>query len=190
MLALARECGLAGCTIAETAQVFGISEPAIYRWRAADPAFAAAFSLNAAVADERVEASLYKRAIGYTQKVDKIIKDSDAEGGYIVVPTIEHVAPDVTAMIFWLKNRQKERWRDTKDGNPEPVPPDSETVDVRKLAMAVMHLMRRASAPQLEGEVIHESDSRDVSGVRPEAPREGHQVHDATPRRRERRSAG
>jgi hypothetical protein len=37
--------------------------------------------------------------------------------GYEMVPTkkvVKEVAPDVTALIFWLKNRQPARWRDVK----------------------------------------------------------------------------
>ena len=35
----------------------------------------------------------------------------------IIVKTklIKHYPPDSTAMIFWLKNRQKEKWRDKHD---------------------------------------------------------------------------
>jgi hypothetical protein len=30
------------------------------------------------------------------------------------VPYIEHVPPDVTAQIFWLKNRKPVEWRDVQ----------------------------------------------------------------------------
>jgi hypothetical protein len=30
----------------------------------------------------------------------------------VVVPYIEHVPPDVTAGIYWLKNRDPQHWRD------------------------------------------------------------------------------
>jgi hypothetical protein len=30
------------------------------------------------------------------------------------VPYVEHVPPDVTACIFWLKNRDPEHWRDSQ----------------------------------------------------------------------------
>jgi hypothetical protein len=30
----------------------------------------------------------------------------------VIVPYIQHVPPDVTACIFWLKNRDPEHWRD------------------------------------------------------------------------------
>jgi hypothetical protein len=30
----------------------------------------------------------------------------------IYAPYVEHMPPDPTSMIFWLKNRDPERWRD------------------------------------------------------------------------------
>lgn len=33
----------------------------------------------------------------------------------VVKETEEEVAPDVTAAIFWLKNRKPEEWRDKRD---------------------------------------------------------------------------
>jgi hypothetical protein len=48
----------------------------------------------------------------------------------VKVPYREHVPPDVTAAIFWLKNRQPEKWRDKsetevfgKGGGPIEVSP-------------------------------------------------------------------
>jgi hypothetical protein len=32
----------------------------------------------------------------------------------VYAPYIEHVPPDVTACIFWLKNRDPQHWRDTQ----------------------------------------------------------------------------
>jgi hypothetical protein len=32
----------------------------------------------------------------------------------VVVPYIEHVPPDVTAGIFWMKNRDPQHWRDSQ----------------------------------------------------------------------------
>jgi hypothetical protein len=36
-----------------------------------------------------------------------------AEGNPIYAPYEEHVPPDVTAGIFWSKNRRPDKWRDT-----------------------------------------------------------------------------
>jgi hypothetical protein len=37
---------------------------------------------------------------------------SDKSGNVTKVPYQEHVPPDVTAQIFWLKNRDPAHWRD------------------------------------------------------------------------------
>ncbi|MGE5483158.1 MAG: hypothetical protein ACM3VX_09720, partial [Bacteroidota bacterium] len=57
----------------------------------------------------------YRRACGYDFEETEIIADRTAEGQARparVKRTKKHVPPDVTACIFWLKNREPERWRD------------------------------------------------------------------------------
>jgi hypothetical protein len=38
----------------------------------------------------------------------------DKNGKVTRVPYVEHVPPDVTARIFWLKNRKPHEWRDAQ----------------------------------------------------------------------------
>ena len=66
--------------------------------------------IGKAEADDRVERSLYSRAVGYSFNSEKIFCNKDGE--VTRVPIVEHVPPDVTAQIFWLKNRDPARWRD------------------------------------------------------------------------------
>jgi hypothetical protein len=54
--------------------------------------------------------SLYNRANGYGYDAEKIFCDKN--GKVTRVPYVEHVPPDVTACIFWLKNRDPAHWRD------------------------------------------------------------------------------
>jgi hypothetical protein len=61
-------------------------------------------------ADSRVEQSLYQRAVGYSFESEKVFCNKDGE--VTRVPIVEHVPPDVTACIFWLKNRDPAHWRD------------------------------------------------------------------------------
>jgi hypothetical protein len=56
--------------------------------------------------------SLYQRAIGYSYDAEKIFCDRNGE--VTRVPYVEHVPPDVTACIFWLKNRKPADWRDAQ----------------------------------------------------------------------------
>ena len=58
--------------------------------------------------------SLYKRATGYTYDAVKIFMPAGAKAP-IYAPFVEHVPPDPTSMIFWLKNRDRENWRDKHD---------------------------------------------------------------------------
>jgi len=39
-------------------------------------------------------------------------------------PIVEHVPPDVTACIFWLKNRKRAEWRDKPDEGTADSPED------------------------------------------------------------------
>ena len=57
-----------------------------------------------------VDASGAIGSTGYSFKSEKIFCNKDGE--VTRVPIVEHVPPDVTAQIFWLKNRDPKRWRD------------------------------------------------------------------------------
>ena len=60
-----------------------------------------------------VERSLYERANGYNYEATKIFMPAGRQKP-VYAPYIEHVPPDVTACIFWLKNRDPEHWRDSQ----------------------------------------------------------------------------
>jgi hypothetical protein len=60
-----------------------------------------------------VKRSLYQRAVGYNYEAVKIFTPANREKP-VVVPYIEHVPPDTTAGIFWMKNRDPQHWRDSQ----------------------------------------------------------------------------
>jgi hypothetical protein len=62
----------------------------------------------------RVERSLYERAVGYNYEATKIFMPAGRDKP-VYAPYIEHVPPDVTAGIFWLKNRDPQNWRDQQN---------------------------------------------------------------------------
>lgn len=101
-----------GWTDLEMARFFEVDQATWYRWKAADEAFCEALKEWKAEADAQIERSLYERAKGYSHPEDKIFVD---KGEPVIVPTTKHYPPDTTAMIFWLKNRQPERWRDKQE---------------------------------------------------------------------------
>jgi len=101
-----------GATDREVADFFDVNEATIHRWKLAHPTFCESLKVGKSVADDRVEQSLYRRALGYSHDAVKIMT---VEGSVHVEPYIEHYPPDTTAAIFWLKNRRKSEWRDKQD---------------------------------------------------------------------------
>lgn len=111
-----------GWTDAELADFYKVSQQTIDNWKKQSPEFFGSLKEGKAVADERVERALFERATGYSHPEDKIFMH---EGCPIVVPTTKHYPPDSTAMIFWLKNRKPEEWRE-KTQNEVTIPGLSE----------------------------------------------------------------
>ena len=65
--------------------------------------------------------SLYHKAIGYSYDAVKIFMPAGATEP-VYAPYREHVPPDTTACIFWLKNRRQQEWRDVhkhEHGQPQ-----------------------------------------------------------------------
>ena len=102
-----------GATDQEIADFFEVDVRTIYRWKHDHDEFCQALKSGKDVADERVERSLYQRAIGYEQDEVKIFMPGGAEEP-VYAPFRAKVAPDTTAAIFWLKNRRSGQWRDVK----------------------------------------------------------------------------
>lgn len=102
-----------GATDQEVADFFEVDVRTIYRWKHDHDAFCQALKAGKDIADDRVERSLYQRAIGYEQDEVKIFMPSGAPDP-VYAPFRAKIAPDVTAAIFWLKNRRSDQWRDIK----------------------------------------------------------------------------
>jgi len=101
-----------GATDIGLADFFEVSDRTIYRWQVKYPEFCQALKAGKESADDRVERSLYHKATVYTYESEKVFQH---QGEIIRAPVREHVPPDTTAMIFWLKNRRPEAWRDKSE---------------------------------------------------------------------------
>lgn len=128
-------CAL-GATDIELADFFEVDVRTIYRWKHDHDAFCQAIKAAKDEADERVERSLYQRAIGYEQEEVKIFMPSGAEEP-VYAPFRAKVAPDTTAAIFWLKNRRRADWADKQevDVRLKRGPDDLTDEELAKIAM-------------------------------------------------------
>jgi len=108
---LAEAWASTGRTEDEIAEKLGVAKATITNWKNAHPDFLAALKRGKAEPDDRVEACLFARATGYDHEAVKIFMPAGAKAPVYAKYT-EHTVPDVTAQIFWLKNRRADRWRD------------------------------------------------------------------------------
>lgn len=105
----AKKLCLLGATDKQLADFFSVTEQTVNNWKNDHPEFFESLKEGKQLADAKVAESLYNRARGYEHTEDKVFNDN---GTPMVVPTIKHYPPDSTACIFWLKNRDPEKWRD------------------------------------------------------------------------------
>ena len=96
----------------EIADFFGVNIDTIYEWKKRHKEFSDALKSGKRHCDAKVEDALYNRALGYEYEEHK---EEVSEQGKRITITKKQQAPDTTAQIFWLKNRQPERWRDKQE---------------------------------------------------------------------------
>ncbi len=108
-----------GLTYQQIADNMRINVTTLRDWRKAYPSIDSALKESADIADRHVENALYKRALGYTydevtQEL-RLNKDTGEESFIETRRVTKQVLPDVTAQIFWLKNRKPKDWRDKRE---------------------------------------------------------------------------
>jgi hypothetical protein len=142
------ELSLAGCTDEEIATELGVDVRTIYRWKATHTEFRQCWlwgkEEREAGQNERVERSLYARAVGYTYDAVKIFQN---DGIPVIVPFKEHVPPDVGAGKLWLTNRKRSEWADTtrqEVSGPGGGPIQVEDVSKLDLARWIAHQLTQA----------------------------------------------
>jgi len=102
-----------GATDEELADFFGVDVRTIGRWKNAHAEFCQALKDGKTLADATVAERLFSRACGYSCQETKF---ATFEGMITDQKEVtKHYPPDTTAAIFWLKNRQKDKWRDKVD---------------------------------------------------------------------------
>lgn len=104
-----------GLTDEQMAENMGIGLSTFYEWKNKFPEIAEALKDGKDVADRNVENALYKSALGYETTEESWEEDPKTGEKKNVKKTIKKVQPNVTAQIFWLKNRKRKAWRDRID---------------------------------------------------------------------------
>lgn len=118
---------LLGLTNKEIAEFLDIHESTLYDWQDKHPKFAEALKTGKEKADIEIIDKLRTRAKGYKyQEVtyERIVTEQEMETGRETSDTqqplyrkrvvTKEMPPDVTAQIYWLKNRRPSQWKDNR----------------------------------------------------------------------------
>lgn len=111
-LKVAEVVGELGGTEAALARALNISPQALTKRKRKQGDLVATLKKARAEADAKVEKSLYQRAIGYEHDDTHF---ASYEGRIISKKYRKHYPPDVVACIYWLNNRQRDRWSNRQD---------------------------------------------------------------------------
>lgn len=113
---------LLGLKDTEIAKFFNIVESTLNEWKLKHPEFSESLKKGKIEADGHVVKALYNRAIGMTvitQQAAKLKnvyyengKKKSEEEDIKIVELKQELPPDTVACIYWLKNRQPDKWRD------------------------------------------------------------------------------
>ena len=106
-----------GCLDVDIAKKIGINTATLYTWKKKYSKFNDALKKGKEVVDTEVENALLKRALGYKYSVVKTESFSDGSVKKTVI--VKEMPSDVTAQIYWLKNRKPENWRDKPSNEKE-----------------------------------------------------------------------
>ena len=108
-----------GLSDKQIAHNIGITQTTLYEWQKRFPELSEALKKGKEVVDREVENALLKRALGY--EYDEVTQEpvTDKDTGItemrVTKRVTKQIVPDVTAQIFWLKNRKPNEFRDKRD---------------------------------------------------------------------------
>lgn len=138
--AQAYRLALLGATDVEIADFFGTSIQTLNTWKKVHPKFLESLKAGKMKSDSEVADKLFQKATGFEwDEVQPIkLKEVIYENGKRLRETerVEQVVvrkvvpPDTTAIIFWLKNRRRDEWRDKQEIEQPALPPANNTMNV------------------------------------------------------------
>lgn len=96
-----------GLTDEQIARNMNINPATLYDWKNKYPKISETLKKGKEIIDQQVENALLKRALGYEWTEEKV-EESDKDGRKVTRIT-RHVPAEVTAQIYWLKNRRPDK---------------------------------------------------------------------------------
>lgn len=131
ILGAVTKLALLGCTNVEIAKSLGIAIATFEGWMSSIPEFSGAIKKGREDADAAVSQSLFQRATGYSQIETHVAVIS---GEVVKTKVKKNYPPSEIAQFFWLKNRQKDKWKPDSQLSPLGAAPEDLAAALRALA--------------------------------------------------------
>lgn len=103
-----------GSTITDACVAAGISRETLYDWMNKKPDVSDTIKKAKAIPDRKVVKSLYLKAKGTTHTERHFTVSSNGKKS-LIKEIRKKIYPDTTAIIFWLKNRMSEEFKDKQE---------------------------------------------------------------------------
>jgi transcriptional regulator with XRE-family HTH domain len=115
-----------GLTVEQIAHNMGVANSTLWKWLNEHSEISDAIKDGKDSAIEQVENALFKKATGFqwTEETTEIYQRGETVKEKHIRKVTKYAAPDTAAMIFFLKNRQPDKWSDkpeTQQTNDEPL---------------------------------------------------------------------
>lgn len=93
----------------QIAKNMGVAYSTFKEWKKKYSDFSAALKQGKEVVDRQVENALFNNAVGFMYEEETVTNAGE------VVTVKKYSKPNITAQIFWLKNRKMKEWRDKQE---------------------------------------------------------------------------
>lgn len=104
----------------QIAKNMGIAYSTFKDWKKRFPDLSAVLKRSKEVVDREVENALFESAKGFIYEEETVTNTGE------VVTVKKYSKPNVTAQIFWLKNRKRNEWRDKQE-----IEQTTRTIDIK-----------------------------------------------------------
>ncbi len=108
-----------GLTDSEIAKRMGVGVSTLNNYKKQYSKIDEALKNGREYVDTKIENALIKRAIGYEyteQVMERVLNKETGEYEFVLTKEMKkEVKPDISAQVFWLKNRRPDLWKDKQD---------------------------------------------------------------------------
>ena len=104
----------------QIAKNMGVAYSTFKDWKKRFPDLSAVLKRSKEVVDREVENALFESAKGFVYEEEVVTNTGE------VVTVKKYSKPNVTAQIFWLKNRKRNEWRDKQE-----IEQTTRTIDIK-----------------------------------------------------------